>query len=43
MSVPDFLCDLEILDFVSENFPIQSIKTVYGDINFLMLGETAEF
>ncbi len=43
MSVPDFLRDLKILDFVSESLRVQSIKTIFGDINFLMLGKTAEF
>ena len=43
MSDPDLIPDLKILDFVSENFPIQSVKTLYGNINFVMLGETAEF
>lgn len=43
MHCPDFVRNLKILDFVSEDLPMYSLETAHGDINFLMYGATTEF
>jgi len=43
MSMPQFLQGLKKLPFQDEKIPVHKIETAYGELSFLMFGETTEF
>lgn len=43
MNQPSFVKDLQKLNFINEVIPTQIIETKYGNISFVMFGETTEF